>query len=220
MNKFTLETWKEQTSKQTQKIKAWLERVRRNPAPYLLYSGLCGMTLWPLIDAMQKGQTLGAMMALGTAAAGVGGNLLANQVQHWKDQADEATVAQWVVEQAPNNPELRDALDDILEKLDAIPQARAGLSETERDWFNQTLQKELAQLGNLKRFEATLTGSGAIAQNHSVAATTGGVAVGGDVHGHIVTGGKSTAFDQRGQQVKRQTNIAGDWKRSNLPDEE
>jgi hypothetical protein len=38
----------------------------------------------------------------------------------------------------------------------------------------------------------------------------GGVLVEGDVHGDVVTGQKTTLFDQRGQIVGRQTNVAGD----------
>lgn len=215
---FTIQTWKEQAGKRLQKAGDWLAGVKQSYAPRLLYGGLCGAALWPLIQAAQKGQTLDVMMALGTVAAGIGGNLLAEQVQRWKDRADQQTVTQWVVEQAPANPELRQALDDILDKLDAIPQAQAGLSEADHEWFNQTLQKELAQLGNLERFKARLVGSGAIAQGHSVAAGAGGVAVGGDVHGDIVMGSKTTMFDQRGQSVQRQVNVAGDWKGPDVPD--
>jgi len=58
---------------------------------------------------------------------------------------------------------------------------------------------------------ATLRGSGAIAQGtRAVAAGAGGVAVGGDVHGDVVTGSKTTLFDQRGQHVGQQINVAGD----------
>jgi hypothetical protein len=35
--------------------------------------------------------------------------------------------------------------------------------------------------------------------------------VGRDVHGDVVTGEKTTTFDQRGQQVQHQTNVAGDY---------
>jgi hypothetical protein len=40
----------------------------------------------------------------------------------------------------------------------------------------------------------------------------GGVMVGGNVDGDVVTGNKTAApaFDQRGQQVEQQTNVAGD----------
>ena len=62
---------------------------------------------------------------------------------------------------------------------------------------------------NLARFQATLSGSGAIAQGAGAKAVgQGGVLVEGDVHGDVVTGQKSTVFDQRGQHVGQQTNIA------------
>jgi hypothetical protein len=215
---FTLQTWQNQANTQFGKIGAWVERAKREAAPYLLYGGLCGLSLWPLVEAAQKGETLSVMMALGSVAAGVGGNLIANQVQGWKDNADRRAVEQWVIEQAPANKDVRSALDQILEKLDAVPQAQSGLSPSDREWFNQALRQELAQLGNLPRFEAHLIGSGAIAQGQGRAVGQGGVLVEGDVQGDVVTGSKTTAFDQRGQKVKRQFNIAGDWKGSTHPD--
>jgi hypothetical protein len=217
---FNLDIWKEKAGEQLRTLGDWLRRRGARDAPCLLYGTLCGLSLWPLVEAAQAGQTLPVMMGLGSVAAGVGGNLIAEQVQRWKGRADKAQVAQWVVENAPTNPDLREALDDILESLDAVAQAQAGLGEAEREWFAVTLRKELAQLGNLARFEATLSGSGAIAQEHSVAAGAGGVAVGGDVHGDVVTGSKVTLFDQRGQQVDRQTNVAGDWSGRGRPDGE
>ena len=182
---FSLETWKEKTGERLRGMGDWLERRKAQDAPYLLYGALCGASLWPLVEAAQTGQMLPAGMALGSIAAGVGGNLIAEQVQRWKNEADEAALAEWVAERAPGDPGLRDALDAILEQLDAVAQAQVGLSETDRDWFAATLRKELTQLGSMARFEAVLTGSGAIAQDHSVAATTGGVAVGRDVRGDV-----------------------------------
>ena len=38
----------------------------------------------------------------------------------------------------------------------------------------------------------------------------------GDVHGDVVTGSKTTLFDQRGQHVERQVNVAGDYDPSAL----
>lgn len=70
-------------------------------------------------------------------------------------------------------------------------------------------------------YQATLTGSGAIAQGPgAVAAGAGGVAVGGNVSGsNIVTGSgntinpSSSIFDQRGQNIHgNQTNVVGDMK--------
>lgn len=104
-----------------------------------------------------------------------------------------------MAEQAPNNPELRQALDAILEKLEAIPQARTGLTATDQQWFARLLREELTQLGNLTRFEATLTGSGAIAQGTgAVAVGERGVNVGGSVGGSVITGSQNRHIDLGG----------------------
>ena len=63
------------------------------------------------------------------------------------------------------------------------------------------------------RSVASVSGSGSIAQGGSQAAGQGGIAIGGDVHGDVVTGSKTTLFDQRGQHVERQINVAGDYDR-------
>jgi len=207
---FTLDVWKEKAAGQLARIGDWLEQRKKQDTPYLVYGALCGLSLWPLVEAARAGQVLPMMMALGSVAAGVGGNLIAEQVQRWKDQADEAQVAGWVAERAPADPGLREALDGILERLDAVAQAQAGLSEADRRWFTATLSQEMSRLGNLARFQATLSGSGAIAQGAGAKAVgQGGVLVEGNVHGDVVTGQKTTVFDQRGQQVGQQTNIAG-----------
>ena len=206
----TLDIWKEQAAGQLRRIGGWLEQRKAQDAPYLVYGALCGLSLWPLVEAARAGQVLPVMMALGSVAAGVGGNLIAGQVQRWKDQADEAQVAGWVAEHAPADPGLREALDGILERLDAVAQAQASLSEADRRWFAEALRQEMSQLGNLARFQATLSGSGAVAQGPGARAVgQGGVLVEGDVHGDVVTGQKSTVFDQRGQHVGQQTNVAG-----------
>ena len=62
-------------------------------------------------------------------------------------------------------------------------------------------------------WQSRVNGSGAVAQgDHATALGEGAVQVGGDVGGDVVTGDKSTVFDQRGQQVGTQTNIAGNSK--------
>jgi hypothetical protein len=54
------------------------------------------------------------------------------------------------------------------------------------------------------------TGGGAYIGGN-VGVGEGGVFVGRDVHGDVVTGSKTTTFDQRGQEVQQQTNVAGDY---------
>lgn len=66
-------------------------------------------------------------------------------------------------------------------------------------------------------YQATNSGSGAIAQGGAVAAGERGVAIGGDARGNqIITGDgnrvdqQRTTFDQRGQRVKNQHNFGGE----------
>ncbi|MEA3309411.1 MAG: hypothetical protein U9Q70_07860, partial [Chloroflexota bacterium] len=75
--------------------------------------------------------------------------------------------------------------------------------------FQAQLEEHTGQTGTT--YSAHLEGSGAIAQGEgSTAAGAGGVAIGGSVGGDVVTGNKTApAFDQRGQKVEQQTNVAG-----------
>ena len=94
-----------------------------------------------------------------------------------------------------------------------IAELRQTLSDLERmAGLGLSVDEPRAQAqGRLAALEAKLVGPGAIAQDRSVAAGQAGAAVGRDVRGDVVTGTKITAADQRGQQVERQTNVAGDY---------
>src|SRR4029453_19492084 len=114
-----------------------------------------------LVQVAQSEGMLPMAMALGNVVAGVGGNLIAEQVQRWRDHAaeaphDEATIAAWVKEHLATQADLRLALDTILERLEAVPQAQTLLDEAQRAWFAQTLRQELAAMGSLARFAAHL----------------------------------------------------------------
>jgi formylglycine-generating enzyme required for sulfatase activity len=190
-------TWKAAAAEKLQGIGDWLERRRVKEAPYLVYGTLCGLSLWPLVEAARAGQLLPVVMALGGVAGGVGGNLLAEQVQRWKDRTDrvdEDEIAGWVAEQAPAEAELRQALDAILEELEAIPQAQAALGEEQLAWFAGTLRQELTRLGNLDRFAAALAGPGALAQGPGAQAASGRAVVsGGPIQAPVSTGEESIA---------------------------
>jgi formylglycine-generating enzyme required for sulfatase activity len=89
---------------------------------------------------------MGVGMALGSVAAGVGGNLVAEQVQRWKDRSEEVAITQ--MDQAiSDSAQLRQALDTILGELEVLRQTHQALSEDDRDWFTATLDEELARFG-------------------------------------------------------------------------
>ncbi len=138
---FTPEIWKERVSERLDRIGDVLKKRGWKEAPHLVYGGLRGMTLWPLVEAAQSGLLMPAALALGSIAGGVGGNLIATRLERWKERANEADVHEWVAKNAPNNPDLRDALDAIIENFDVLARAEAGLDEEDRAWFLKALGK-------------------------------------------------------------------------------
>jgi len=178
---FTVETWK---TALTERLGQWRQCMQQGGGTSV-YAFVSAMTLWPVAAALHGGD-LGAVAALGGALAGVGGNLIANRLQGWKDETD---AARQLTAAVATEPALREELDAMLEKLDAVARARDALPEAERQWFRETLSTELARLGHAPRYTAQLTGSGAIAQGPgAVAAGQGGIAIGGSVQGNVSLG--------------------------------
>jgi hypothetical protein len=200
---FTISEWQERATEKYRELGQWLGR-RAQGTGFRAYGALATMTLWPLVKyttaAAQADQPLPlpAITALISVVGGVGGNLLANQVQTWYQEAargdapTEADVLAWLQENVLTQTELQTAIDQMLLKLKVIPNVQHALPA--RDWqvFRQQLTDELAQLGNLPQFQATLIGSSDIVQrDHNQVAGSRAVSVGGNVHGDIVTGTKA-----------------------------
>lgn len=83
---------------------------------------------------------------------------------------------------------MREALDALLDKLDVIEQAQAGMSDQDRAWFQETLRREVARLGSSLTV-ITVTDSEVVAVGEQAAAAgAGGVAVVGDVYGGVYVG--------------------------------
>ena len=121
-----------------------------------LFGYLATMTLFPLAVAAAEGELIPVVVALGSIAGSVGGNLIANKVQRWKD---EATAIEELERELPESPELRQALDQILSKLGVIEDAQREMEEDERRSFASQLNREVQPYqADLSRVYATLTG--------------------------------------------------------------
>ncbi len=179
---FDLPTWQGRVREQ---LTDWRERMHRARVTSI-YHFLSAATLWPVAQAAQGGDW-GAIGALGAVAAGVGSNLVANCIQEWKDEADGARQ---LASQIASEPKLQKELDAILQAIETFAQAKAALPEADRQWFVDTLQAELKQLGNAVTFNIHVSGSGAAATHGGVAAGAGSLVVKGDVHGGIAMGEK------------------------------
>ncbi|MCP5094955.1 MAG: NACHT domain-containing protein, partial [Chloroflexi bacterium] len=193
----TPETWKELAKQKLQKF-----RPTRADLPIALYGSLAGMTIWPLVEtAVSTNQLAPVLMSLYGITAGVGANLVANQIETWKNRDQpptETEVATWIADQAVANNDVRDTLNTILEKLDAVPHVQNTLNDDDRAWFVQTLHKELAQLGTGDRFEAIVIGSGTIVQgDHNTVVGAGGFYAQDSTVGDVVMpGGSKTVINK------------------------
>lgn len=199
---FTTDSWQTKAKDKYRELTRFLSRGTQE-AGFLAYGALTSLTLWPLVEyvtaAAQNGQPfpLAAIMALGSVAGGVGGNLLASQIQAWYENAangkppSEEEILSWLKEHALSKEDIRADIDKMLQTLEAIPNAQAALPEHEWQAFVQQLLQELAQIGNLPRYQATLVGSGILVQgDNNVVVGAGGVHIAGNVDGDVVTGTK------------------------------
>ncbi len=198
----------EWTGQVKERLRAWARAPKdawRDVGAQTLFGFLATMTLFPLAEALGKGDAMGVGMALGGIAAGVGGNLVAEMVQRWTDRADERTAAEDVEAALVESGEFRQVLDALLVELDVLRQARDALPEADRTWLAEQLQEDLAA------YPAGLERTAAVVGDiyHEVVVQGGVVgAIGGREHHiemHIYRGepqAKSAAIDpQRALQA-------------------
>ncbi|MGD2178679.1 MAG: SUMF1/EgtB/PvdO family nonheme iron enzyme, partial [Anaerolineae bacterium] len=199
---FDIQTWRERVA---QRSEGWKDRWEhaKSVGVSSLYGFLSAMALWPMVQALRQGD-LAALIALGGVAAGVGTNLLANQLQSWKDEVDAAGQ---LAEAAEGNDDVRLALDCLLDELEVVAQASASLSREDRTWFAETLRDEMAHLGNLGRFEAVLIGSGAIAQGVGAKAAGEGGVVADEIRGPVIIGDGSKIIYDTEEARARQARV-------------
>ncbi len=176
---FDIEQWKTQAAIRYEKLKDGLNRESAGQ----LYAFLSITALWPVLDAAQRGNWGAVGTLAGLTAASLGTNLLANQIQGWKD---EASAVKQVSEAAQHDPALRAELDLVLQKLDAIAAMEKNLSDADKAWFAKTLKDELEKLQSGITYTASVTGGGAIAQGSGTAVGAGAVLIKGDVKGDVI----------------------------------
>jgi hypothetical protein len=167
-----------------------------------------------LVGAVVSGAVAATGQVAGAAIKDAYGAFKALIVRKLGAQADVENAIQQV-EAKPKSEARRGMLAEELDAASAAQDAEIVAAAKE---LLRLLDEEGIQTGI--SYQATVSGSGAAAQDHSTAAGAGGVAMsGGRVGGDVVTGGRHTVFDQRHQQVQNQTNIAGDRKDGGTEDE-
>jgi formylglycine-generating enzyme required for sulfatase activity len=173
---FDITTWKNELKSRLPGWQARMKAAGANSAYYFIAAS----AFLPIAQAMQGGNI--EPFAFTAVASGLGANLLANIVQHWRDEANAAVELQQAVKR---DPELQPKLDALLEQLDALQAAERALGDTDKAWFVETIQRELGQLKSGIHYQATLIGSGAISQGGGDAVGAGGMLIKGNVTGGV-----------------------------------
>ena len=194
---FDLVEWQSQLAENLHDWKPRMTRAGVNS----VYAFIAAAALYPAVQAYQHGD-IAALMELSVLMGSIGTNLLANLFQNWRDESD---VAAHLDTQLQTQPELHQALDPVLQKLDAFTLAQNALPASERAWFRHTLREELDRLGNTASYAQIITGDHNIAvqgSNNSITVLgegatqtnqTGGVHIsGGTVNADEIVGGNKT----------------------------
>lgn len=193
---FNLTAWKEQATTGLRKVGVNIKPFLTKKAPYIVYATLLAVAVAPLVLAAGSGY-IAVVTALGALAGGAGGDMIAEQLQRWiddagkdpDDEALQAKIAEWISLQIAKNKDFIIDGDAILKGTHAIETAQSAMPPEEQAAFKQRLTEELQQMGNYANFAAQLT-SGAIAIGENATATgAGAVIAGGDVGGDIETDG-------------------------------
>jgi len=196
---FSLNSWKERINEQLKELGSkWdmLKSAGANPA----YSFLCAAAFYPIVQACQQGD-ISALVALGQVTAGIGGGLVSNLIQNWKDNERITTegMASDLAPEVKNGEKLREEIDAILEKLEVIEMAKQNLKSEQKDDFIQTLKEEMKKLGNLERFRYQIFEKSAIASGQDARAAA---VIAGQINAPVT-------INQGDSDKEKKTDLAG-----------
>ncbi|KPA11451.1 Serine/threonine-protein kinase pkn1 [Candidatus Magnetomorum sp. HK-1] len=147
---FNKETWKE---KAQNKYKQFKELVTKAGTP--VYASVASLALMPLVETAMQSGISSITIPLITLISNLGTNLIATEIEKWKDsnkQISETDIIQWIENTAPHNVQLRNEIDEILIKLDAIPNVQKKLSPDDKQWFLTAFETQLKEMGNYKKY--------------------------------------------------------------------
>jgi formylglycine-generating enzyme required for sulfatase activity/predicted ATPase len=132
----------------------WLQEARQRLArlaqtiddwaPSTLYGAIASAAILPVVAAGDPKTALAGLIG------GVGANLIANQLETWRarSQDDAAALAKQVSEAAKADTPLRESLDDLLQRIDALAVVIHHTAEAERAATVQQLTRQFARLNS------------------------------------------------------------------------
>jgi formylglycine-generating enzyme required for sulfatase activity len=195
--RFNKTSWKEKAESRLKNL------VKQAGKP--VYATVAGMTLLPLFEkALSSGGYFSALHPLLTILSGLGTNLIAAEIEKWKDsnkKFSETDIIQWIENTAAHNDQLRNEIDEILIKLDAIPTVQKNLNPTDKQWFISTLENQLKKMGNYDRFKQIIIKGDMVQGDKVQLKQEGNLIVQGDFNQFITTEKKQPAISEQEQKT-------------------
>jgi hypothetical protein len=138
--------WKQRTAERLRHLAHQMRSLVERAGPGFSYGALAAASILPVVAAASQGD-YAAIGAAFNLLGGVGGNLIANQIQAWKDRS-EAELAPELAALALRDENWRSALDKLLQEHESPRVVQAILSEADRDWFVSAVRKALVAVGS------------------------------------------------------------------------
>jgi formylglycine-generating enzyme required for sulfatase activity/energy-coupling factor transporter ATP-binding protein EcfA2 len=158
--------------------------------PGTLYGRLAAALLSPVLTALAA-HDFAPLVTLFGQLGGVGGNLIANQVESWQGLS-ESELAIDLTAKVASDPLWRTTLDQLLQQASAVETVAARLVGAERERFFTLLEQEVARL------ESSLTVRPVVDQPAN--SSTGAVTVSGDVRESVINIGGAVTQHFYGQE--------------------
>ena len=121
-----LNEWKQRTAERLQRLAGKMRSLVERGGPGFSYGALAAASILPVVAAASQGD-YAAVGAAFNLVGGVGANLIANQIQAWKDRS-EAELAPELAELARRDEKWRSALDKLLQEHESPRTVQAILS--------------------------------------------------------------------------------------------
>ncbi|MFN8442987.1 MAG: SUMF1/EgtB/PvdO family nonheme iron enzyme [Caldilineaceae bacterium] len=176
----------------------WLSQARQSLAnfvqtiedwaPSTLYGAVAGAAILPLLATSGDPKE-----ALAGIVGGLGADLIANQLEAWKDRSngkdeiDATAFAKQLSDAARNDANLRTSLDDLLRKIGALEVVIKNAADDERKEIAAQLDRQFAKIQSTLDVHKIYVGGdwitvGDISNSQNVAIGAGAHA--GDIHYH------------------------------------
>jgi formylglycine-generating enzyme required for sulfatase activity len=163
------------------KLKIHIKQFAKKPKKYfqnnagpILYSAIASMAFQEAATALAGGNPVNASLALLNLAGMVGAGLIGDMLKDCLNK-DENQTARIIETEIKKSRELQSAVDNVMEKLDVVPQLVNEVKKQDRQWFADILNEAMNKAGSRIRVDMSIhTGDKSPVSGTGPAVTTDG----------------------------------------------